>query len=361
MIENKPITKLCSTADEIIEAAANAVENDVIGINTGIYEFIGDHKVVFRGKRNVILRSVSGCADDVIFKGGGFHKKDGYKKTPIDEPINIASGNDGIVIYGITIRDSNCHGIKVQGEGNNANVTIDSCKFIDICERMIKGSAGSEGYMIPGMTITNNYFEDTQIPAASDHMEMFDGDYIAGIDMMVLDGALIAGNKFVNIKGMNGGARGAIFIWVGSKNITAEKNIILNCDRGICYGNPGNTSVDGGNLPYYVDGGIIRDNFITNPVSHGIELAHTNNITVCRNTIFRENETGRGISETSISDEKRSDGLIISNNIVRGEIDAKGAEIKNNTTGKIDPAYFADITSGDLRLTEAGEKNIGKC
>jgi len=330
-ITQKAITKFCRAADEIIEAAANAEENDVIGVSGGIYEFIGANRAAFRNKRNVILRSVSGCADDVVFKGGGFHKKDGYKQTAIDEPVCIAANNDGIAIYGITFRDSNCHGVKVQGEGVNKNITIAGCKFIDICERMIKGSAGSDGYVIPGMTIINNYFEDTQIPAASDHMDIFNGDYIAGIDMMVLDGALIAGNTFKNIKGMNGGARGAIFVWVGSKNVTAEENTIINCDRGICYGNPGNTSVEGGNLPYYVDGGVIRNNTVINPVSHGIELAHTNNITVCGNTVLREDTTGRGISETSMSDEKRSKGLIIANNTVQGKIDARGAEIKDNT------------------------------
>lgn len=329
----KNITKFCSTAGEIIEAAANASEGDVIGVNPGVYEFIGANKIVFRDKRNVTLRSVSGNADDVIFKGGGFHKKYGYKQTPIDEPISVLSNNDGILIYGITVRDSNCHGIKVAGEGNNANIIIDSCKFIDICERMIKGSAGTgeNNYPVRGMTIINNYFEDTQIPVASDHMDIFDGDYIAGIDMMVLDGAAISDNRFINIKGMNGGARGAIFIWVGSKNITAERNIIENCDRGICYGNPGNTSVEGGNLPYYVDGGIIRGNFIYNSVSHAVELAHTNNIKVCGNMILRKNETGRGISETSMSGEKQSKGLVIADNIVRGEIDAQGAEIYNNS------------------------------
>jgi hypothetical protein len=326
MLKEKEITKYCKTADEIIEAAANASEGEVIGVHSGTYEFIGSHKVVFKNKRNVILRSVTGNADDVIFKGGGFHKKDGYEKTPIDEPISIAEGNDGIFIYGITVRDSNCHGIKVQGEGNNNNITIESCKFIDICERMIKGSAGSgeKNYPVKNMSIINNYFEDTQIPTASDHMDIFDGDYIAGIDMMVLDGAVISDNKFVNIKGMNGEARGAIFIWVGSKNITAERNVIENCDRGICYGNPGNTSVDGGNLPYYVDGGIIQKNTIINPASIGIELAHTNNITVCHNTIIGARD-GRAISETSMSEEKRSKDLNILNNIIIG---SEGVDIQ---------------------------------
>ena len=138
----------------------------------------------------------------------------------------------------------------------------------------------------------------------------------------------------MNIRGMNGGGRGAVFIWVGSKNVVAENNVIVNCDRGICYGNPGNTSVDGGNLPYYVDGGVIRGNVITNPVSHGIEMAHTNNITVCENEVICKDEAGRGISETSMSEEKRSVGLIISNNTVHGVIYAPSAEINGNISGR---------------------------
>ena len=57
---------ICNTSDEIIKAVENAVEGDIIGINSGIYEFIGSHKVVFRDKHNVTLRGVSGNADDVI-------------------------------------------------------------------------------------------------------------------------------------------------------------------------------------------------------------------------------------------------------------------------------------------------------
>jgi len=121
--------------------------------------------------------------------------------------------------------------------------------------------------------------------------------------------------------------------------VTAEKNTIINCDRGICYGNPGNTSVGGGNLPFYVDGGIIRENIIINPVSHGIELAHTNNIKVCSNIIYRKDETGRGISETSMSVEKQSQGLIIAENSVCGAISAQGAEIYGNTLCETVPEY----------------------
>jgi len=193
---------------------------------------------------------------------------------------------------------------------------------------------GDDHYFVKNIKITNNYFENTQIPVTSDHMDNFDGDYIAGIDMMVLDGALIADNKFVNIKGKNGGARGAIFIWSGSRNIIAERNDIIDCDRGICYGNPGNVSVGRGNMMYFVDGGIIRDNSINKPVSHGIELAYTNNIEVYNNIVLRSDETGPGISETTINENKTSKNLVIKNNIVCGVINAKGAEIKDNEIRK---------------------------
>jgi hypothetical protein len=51
---------------------------------------------------------------------------------------------------------------------------------------------------------------------------------------------------------------------------------------------------------------------------------------VSRNQVLRENKAGRGISETSMSEEKQSQGLVITDNIIRGEINAPGAQVYGN-------------------------------
>jgi hypothetical protein len=266
----------------------------------------------------------------VVFKGSGFHKALGYKDTARDMPVVVESGNDGITFYGITIRDSNTHGLKVSGEGGNSNVTVDNCKFFDVCERMIKGSMGKWSTRVPNMRITNCYFEDTQIPVESDHMDVFNGDYISAIDMMVLDDAYIANNVFVNIKGKNGGGRGAIFIWGHSTNVVSENNVFYNCDRSIAYGNPGDVSVEGGNVHYFVNGGTIKNNTIVCSSGQGVELSFTKDILVCGNRIYCSKPPMAAIEETSRREERMSKGITICCNVIHGNIIAPMAEIKDN-------------------------------
>ena len=268
-----------STENEIIDAVNNAKSGDVIGIKSGTYDMSGT-KVVFAKKDNVTLRNIDG---EVIFEGSGFHKANGYKETPIDNLIKITDESKNILIHGITFVNSNCHGVKIEGEANVGDITIDSCHFKNINERMIKGSKGDKGYRVPRMVIAKCTFEDDIIPYESDHMAEFTGDYIAGIDMMVLDDAFIYANTFRNIHGLNGSARGAIFLWVESKNLVVSENTIENCDRGICFGNPHNTTEI-----HHVDNGIIAGNTIQNIGGQAIELAWVNNIIIAGNKMDKQ-------------------------------------------------------------------------
>ena len=70
-------------------------------------------------------------------------------------------------------------------------------------------------------------------------------------------------NVFQNIKGRRGGGRAAIFIWVRSRRVVVERNLIVNCDRGVAFGNPGRSTADiDGQQPVYVSDGVIHNNFI---------------------------------------------------------------------------------------------------
>ena len=329
----KEFTITCASHESLCEAVRNAKEGDVIGIEKGVYDMSGSRNLVLVDKRNVTLTSVTGCADDVVFKGSGFHKEGGYylyKTKPHDEPVTLLSNCDQITISGITFRDCNVHGVKISGESNISNVTIDRCKFIDINERMIKGSKGSDDVRVPGMKITNNYFENTQIPYESDHMPEFRGDYVTAIDMMVLDDAVISGNTFVNIKGKYGNGRGAIFIWIFSKNITVENNVFIKCNRNISFGNPHFDDPEVGKTKFYVDGGVIRKNTIINATRQGIELSYTRGVKITENTIYCADATIAAIEDTGNEKERASKDLLIQNNVIRGFIDVPPAEIDKN-------------------------------
>ena len=348
-------TKTVGTANELKNALVNAQDGDVIGIKSGKYN-VSKLNLNFNNKHHVVLRSVSGNPDDVILTGNGFHKLGNSV-----ELLQIIKNSSYITIYGITFRDASVHGIKVAGEDNVGYITIDNCKFFNINERMIKGSKGGSP-RVSGMIITNCHFENNLdcIPTEDDNPG-WGGAYIGGIDMMVLDNAVLSDNTFVNIRGANGGGRGAIFIWVGSTNIIVERNTIINCDRGICFGNP--MAPDGQlgpNYYYYVNGGIIRNNMIVSSQKQPIELAWVNDVKVYNNTIYR-NDGGVGIQDTGA---EFSINIVVENNLLRS---ATLENLQNAAIGKhnlvsnsIPGSYFVNPEAGNLRLTSEAVKAISR-
>jgi hypothetical protein len=106
--------------------------------------------------------------------------------------------------------------------------------------------------------------------------------------MMALEDWTFSDNVFRNIRGRNGGGRAAIFIWVRSRRVLLERNFIIDCDRGVAFGNPGMSTADvSGERLVYVRDGIIRNNFIAGGLDCGIELSYAEHVKVCCNSIWR--------------------------------------------------------------------------
>ncbi len=176
--------------------------------------------------------------------------------------------------------------------------------------------------------------------------------------MMALEDWIFSDNIFRNIKGRNGGGRAAIFIWVRSRRVVVERNLMVDCDRGVAFGNPGESTANlAGEEPAYVSDGVIRNNFIAGGADCGIELWHSEGIKVCNNTIWRPERNwsrgiriGRGTSHTDVV-----------NNVVHGEIRLEGgeAQVRQNLAGRLD-GYFVDVASGNLALTQAATGAIDK-
>ena len=198
-------------------------------------------------------------------------------------------------------------------------------------------------------------FANTRIPPAD---WLFGGDYIAAIDMMALDDWTFSDNVFRDIKGRNGGGRAAIFIWVRSRRLVVERNLIVNCDRGIAFGNPGRSTANiDDEQPVYVSDGVIRNNFIVGGPDCGIELWYADRIKVYNNSIWRpERNWHRGIRIGTGSTRTE-----IVNNLVHGEIRLEGgeAQLRHNLADRLD-GYFVDPASGDLTLTSAAVRAIDR-
>ncbi|MDB6039375.1 MAG: hypothetical protein JWM99_3216, partial [Verrucomicrobiales bacterium] len=337
-----------STAEQIISAAEEMTPGSTLIIEPGIYRLA--RPLVLSQRHEITIRSSSGDPASVTLQGRGWDQGDDH-----DDILHIADC-DGVRIAGLTFEDCRSYGIKVEAERGPKNVQIYNCRFRNMGTRAIKGSAGQDPNVHAARgSIRFCDFENTKIPQAN---WLFNGDYIAAIDMMALEDWVISDNKFRNINGRNGGGRAAIFIWVRSRRIVVERNIILNCDRGISFGNPGQSTANGaGERLTYVSNGIIRNNMVAGGADCGIELWYVDGIKVCHNSIWRPEQNwnrgirlGAGTTHTEIID-----------NLVHGRIQNEGgnAQINHNLAQRLE-GYFRDPSSGDLALNAQASAAIGQ-
>src|ERR1043165_1894881 len=333
-------------AEEILAAGEQMTLGSTMMIEPGVYTLT--RPLVLRQKQGITIRSVSGDPLSVTLQGKGWDRGDAN-----DDILRIADCS-GVLIAGLTFAECRSYGIKVEAEHTPKNVQIYNCRFRNIGVRAIKGSAGQDPTVraLKG-SVRFCDFENTRIPPAD---WLFGGDYIAGIDMMALEDWTFSDNTFRNIRGRNGGGRAAIFIWVRSRRIVVERNLIVNCDRGISFGNPGqSTANQPGEALRYVSEGIVQNNLVAGGADCGIELWHVQGIKVQHNSIWRpEQNWSRGI--------RLGTGVVqteVVNNLAHGGIQIEGgqANVHDNLARRID-GYFVDPSIGDLSLTAAATAAI---
>lgn len=335
-----------ATAQQILELGERLAPNATLLIEPGVYRL--DRPLVLRRKQGITIRSVSGEPASVTLQGKGWEQGDNR-----DDIIHVADC-DGVFIHGLTFAEARSYGIKVQAEDGPRNIHIMNCRFRNIGVRAIKGSAGND----PNVRAVNGSirycdFENTKTPPAD---WLFNGDYISAIDMMALERWTIDHNTFRNIKGRNGGGRAAIFIWVRSRNVRVYSNLILNCDRGIAFGNPGQSTANkpGERLTYVADS-TIQNNMISGGADCGIELWHVDGIKVLHNSIWRpERNFNRGIRIGT-----GTTNSLVQNNLIHGGIQNEGgsAQVTNNLAKRLE-GHFTNPETGDLSLTPTAKEAI---
>ena len=331
-----------STAEQLRDAVNQAEDGDTILLADGLYQL--DRFLNLSGKTGVALRGGSADASRVEVRGLGWDSG-----TNQDDILRIQGCSDITIAY-LTFAECRAYGIKLELlplDGRRLeNIDIYACNFRNIGTRAIKGTGGGGG-CVDGGSIRYCNFQNTKIPPTT---WLFDGDYISAIDCMRLRDWTIADNYFRDIRGANGGGRGAVFVWVESRNVVTERNVFLNCDRSICYGNPSG-STEGPALPHNT-GGVIRNNFIVAGADTGIELCWARGVKVYHNTVLTPDPDrvfGIHYHWQELSD------IHIAGNLVRGDIvgDEGGVTSEHNLTTGIEDAWFTDAASANLHLTPA--------
>lgn len=295
---------------------------------------------LLRLQRNgITIRGASGNRDKVIIDGSRCESKE----------LIWFEGGDDCMAADLTIQNAPVHGFTVKGESDTQRTRIYNCVIKNVWERGVKGTAprsNPESVRPTGGRIEYCLFVNDHKKTENDWTG---GDYIAGMDMMWLKDWVISDNVFIGIQGRNGVGRAAIFIWNNSDSVVAERNLIVDCDRGIAFGNP-----SGGNM--HMSNAIVRNNFIVGGVNTAIEICRTRNVKVYNNTIWGTRQNFRFLVHFF----QGSEGDAFVNNLVHGQTNLEqGVENRNNFTGGLN-GYFVNPAAGDLHLTSAAVNAINK-
>ena len=334
-----------ATMAQLYEAAAKVKPGGTISLAPGRYVLatpleIRTDRVTLRGEtndRNLAVIDGSGNAPGAPGEG-----------------VRITACT-GVTIANLTVENVRWNGIKINSETGVPGLRIYNCVLHNIWQRAVKGVKvpleNREQLRPRACRVEYCLFYNDRPKQFSDDFadtaENFNGDYIGGIDVMFPSGWVISDNVFVGIRGRTHQARGAVFIWQDAWDCTVERNIIVDCDSGICLGN-GQPPEPG---EIHCTNFTVRNNFITRAPENGILADYTRNCRVLHNTIHDpDSRLQRGIR--IVHD---NDGLLVANNLLSGpklRLESKSQITLRDNREDAPAALFAGAAEGNLRLAK---------
>ena len=311
-------------------AAANrSGGNRTILVRDGIYSLNGTLNVT---APNVTIAGQSGARANVVIQGDAMGPG-----ARIGNLIRVAGRN--FRLSDVTLQKSGFHLIQIAGESDADAPVIRNCILRDAYQQMIKVSndPAARGVSSDDGLVENCLFEYTAGTGPQ--------FYIGGIDAHGSRNWVVRSNTFRNIASPSRSvAEFAVHFWDGSAGNIVERNLIINCDRGIGFGLDGK-----GNT-----GGIIRNNMIYHAdnasrfADTGIALTESPGTQVYNNTVVMDNGFPRAIEYRFAS----TTGVLIVNNLTNKPIVSRnGASgvVSNNVTNAV-RSWFVNPANGDLHL-----------
>ncbi len=313
---------------QLVQAVENANNGGLanIRIDDGTYTLSSQ---LWIGRQGTDIRGLSGNAENVIIQGQGMHGS---------VPMIFEVAAEDFHLEGVTLKNVANHAVQVHGELGAHNPRFKNVIFQDTYEQMLKVSynLSVSAQKLSGGMVENCVFEYTSGIGPQ--------YYIGGIDVHNGKDWIIRDSVFKNIRSPSGSlAEHAIHFWSDSEGTLVERNLIINCDRGIGFG-----LGDRGH-----SGGIIRNNMIYHDTSEGfadvgISLENAKDARVYNNTVFMENSYPNAI-------EYRFPGtsdVYIANNLTNKAIlsrDGGSGLLQGNFTNATGN-LFSDDFPGDLHL-----------
>jgi hypothetical protein len=168
------------------------------------------------------------------------------------------------------------------------------------------------------------------------------------MDIIYADHWTISDNVFIGIRGRTGEARGAVFLWHESQDCAVERNVIVDCDSGICLGN----SYRPQQIKVHCRRCVVRNNFVTRAPENGILADYTEDCVIAQNTVHDPESRLKRLVRL-VHD---NGGLLVANNLLSGppmrvETDSS-IRFQDNVTREL-TASFVSPQEGNLHLKEA--------
>ena len=307
--------------------AVNGGGNTDIKLEDGTYTL---DNILWVEAEGVTVSSVSGNRSAVIIEGEGMNGS-------VSHIFGVAGSN--FTVENVTLRKVANHAVQIHGEMNVNSPIIRNVNIQDTYEQMIKVSYDASQ---PSNGSQNGLVEKCLFEYTAGIGPQY---YIGGVDAHNATNWIIRDNEFRDIRSPSQDlAEHAIHFWSNSQNTLVERNLIINCDRGIGFG-----LGDRGHI-----GGIIRNNMIYHDVSEGfadvaISLESTTNAQVYNNSIYMEHSYANAIEYRFAA----TTGLTIINNLTNKAITARdgaSAAASNNVTNAI-ASWFVNPSAGDLHLS----------
>ncbi len=308
-----------SSEAELRDQAHNAAAGTTIMIAAGVYN-LQDFIYVVNG--GLTLRGASGNRDDVILDFGGMES--GH--------FGILVEADDVTIADLTIRNAHDHGVSIQGRDRP---TLYNLHIQDIGDQLVKVNPYGDGSE-DGLLACSRLEYTTSAPDS----------YTNGISAHQAHRWVVRDNEWYRIRGNEGYTGPAILFWGESSNTIVERNLLVNCYRGIAFGNPGQSGVNH-------TGGIVRNNFIYSEMENdvAVEMTHAQGWLVAHNTALllgSPPDLTWGM-EARYSESQGTFAYNLTNKDIWNDRDGASGVLTGNVTNAQE-SWFADAAAGDLHL-----------
>lgn len=336
------------TAQELADACWNLASDTAIVIAPGVYDLAAvDFPNGVDGRltvgrfgappiANVQVRGATGDPADVVLLGAGM------LDPVVPFGFQVFTATD-VTIADLSVGEVYFHAVAIQGDQGAARVRLYHLRLFDAGQQVVKGSGGPDD-------VTIEYSEVFLTAGAVEHPQGSPPGscYTNGIDSLGSDGWAIRDSVIRGIRCQNGALAGpAILLWGGSSDTVVERNVLLDCSRGISLGlGPGDHT-----------GGIVRNNFLRwNPAAaYAVDVpiyTTSAGALVLHNTALTRGRYPNAVEVRFAS----AAGAEVRNNLLDAAVaprDGASPATSGNLTSA-QPGWFVAEAAGDLHLGAAG-------